>query len=70
MSFSLKPGLAVGQMRAISKLSLNPLFHELFSETEDCREEVEKLRGWSLNPLFHELFSETNFLRFCGGCDK
>ena len=39
---------------------LNPLFHELFSETNPYLGVPEELGGIvTLNPLFHELFSET-----------
>ena len=42
----------------ITTRALNPLFHELFSETWQKSSYIYQ-RSTTLNPLFHELFSET-----------
>ena len=59
MSFSLKRTIEYNMIPPGSAMTLNPLFHELFSETNAFRRTPNSWAITALNPLFHELFSET-----------
>ena len=61
MSFSLKPKMYILRSTETDRESLNPLFHELFSETKRKTSFTPYTISSALNPLFHELFSETEY---------